>query len=102
MKTLTNGRTLAIVLGGMIGALGAASVAQAEHNSKISCYAYVHDQCFGGGASNCSDDDYDWGLDQCDGYYPSTEPARQAIGNIKASTTDNPRIRAVIGQSMRK
>ena len=36
------------------------------HNSLPACYASINHQCYGNGQNNCSEDDYNWGLDQCD------------------------------------
>ena len=45
-----------------------------DHNDLFSCYAYVHERCFKNGEDVCGDDNYQWGLDQCDGHYPSVSP----------------------------
>lgn len=63
------------LIGGVVLAtsIGAPAVAGLDHSNLITCYAYVHGQCYGNGQNNCSTEDYNWGLDQCDGYYPQAQ-----------------------------
>ena len=73
-------------ISGFVLALGFAGVAKADHNSRFSCYAYVHDQCYGENSANCSQDEYEWGLNECDGYYPSSKPIRKPTFGVLAPT----------------
>ena len=76
--------------------------AETAHSDAISCYAYVHSQCYGNGENNCSQEDYEWGLDQCDGYYPTKGLERpERPGGLKASRS-NTRTRATIESSFNK
>lgn len=71
-------------LGGAAVLIGLASSASAnsDHWDKFSCYAYVHDQCYGNGQEPCSSEGYEWGLNECDAYYPSLQgtPPSAALG----------------------
>lgn len=69
---------LAAVAGAVALAASATTVAASgqAHSTHIACYAYVHGQCYGNGENNCSQDDYEWGLDQCDQTY-SEAPAKR-------------------------
>lgn len=62
-------------------ALTFAAQANSDHWDKFSCYAYVHAQCYNNGAENCSDEGYAWGLNECDGYYPSTTKQHRLAGS---------------------
>jgi hypothetical protein len=53
-----------------------AAQASSAHTDKFSCYAYVHDSCFGEGSANCSQESYEWGLNECDVEYPSSSVKR--------------------------
>lgn len=102
MTNVTTKRSLMMALGGLIAATTMVSLAQADHNTRVSCYAYVHDQCYGGGANNCSGEDYNWGLDQCDIIYPSATPIRKpAVNSFKLPTKNNMQIRQTIKRTMR-
>ena len=74
----------------------AVSFAAVDHNSAMSCYAYVHSQCYGNGKNNCSDDDYNWGLDQCDQYYPSAKIKRPVRPDGLMDRASNRKIKARI------
>jgi predicted TIM-barrel enzyme len=57
-----------------------------EHNTHIGCYASVTNQC--NGAGGCSEEDYNWGLDQCDSMYGQASIQRPPFNlNFKAKTT---------------
>lgn len=49
-----------------------AAQAAEPHWDRFSCYAYVHDSCFGEGSEGCDPESYEWGLDECDTEYPNT------------------------------
>ena len=72
---MTSKSILAAVAAAVALTAASTTTAAASHNTQISCYAYVHGQCYGNGENNCSQEDYEWGLDQCDDYY-SEAPAR--------------------------
>jgi hypothetical protein len=96
MKTLLLGAGAAL---GMAG-LGHAAVQQ-DHWDKFSCYAYVHDQCYANGQNNCSPADYDWGLDQCDQYYPAVVK-RPGMPKNLTQRTDNIRFRTNMTKTLQK
>lgn len=55
----------------------------AEHNTHTGCYASVADQC--NGAVGCSEEDYSWGLDQCERTHGRAQPAALTAPAIGAS-----------------
>lgn len=88
---------------GLLLMLSAAHPAMAEtaHSDAISCYAYVHSQCYGNGENNCSQADYEWGLDQCDGYYPSKGVVRPKAPSGLTTQATSPRTKAMIESSFK-
>ena len=77
------------------------AAAAGDHNTLISCYAYVHGQCYGNGANNCSKADYNWGLSQCDGYYKTKSTSKPRLPSNLASRSNNTRLRAMISASFK-
>lgn len=78
-------------LGGVAVLIGPASSASAnsDHWDKFSCYAYVHAQCYGNGQEPCSSEGYEWGLNECDNYYPSFKGERPSVPmGLKSKSTD--------------
>lgn len=101
MKTRNTLRTLAVVTGLAISSgLLAAGI---DHSDRPSCYLSVHSQCYVDSDSPCSDDDYQWGLDQCDTSYPAQRavPPAKPLG-LKASTKQRDmRFRSQVRMSFR-
>lgn len=75
MKTIIAATILISV--GLITAVQAGD----DHWDRFSCYAYVHDQCFPSGETNCDSEGYNDALDECDGYYPTSRIPRPP-GNV--------------------
>jgi hypothetical protein len=73
-----------------------------DHWDKFSCYAWVHDQCYANNQNNCSGEDYNWGLDQCDGYYPSAAIKRPDQPQGLTTRGNNQRIRATFSTTFQK
>jgi len=99
-------RSLVSAFAGIVAATAIVTTASAdmtEHNSHISCYASVHHQCYGNGANNCSDEDYDWGLDQCDSYYSESNTSERpaAPAGLKAKRGANKRFRATLKRTFK-
>ena len=87
MNTLTKTVAAAAVCAGF--SFPALADTTDDHWDQFSCYAYVHDQCYANGENNCSEDDYNWGLDECDGYYESTGATPLAIPQNLANRRNN-------------
>lgn len=103
-QKLTTKRAAMKLIGGAVlaASLGAPASANDDHWDKFSCYAYVHDQCYANGENNCSSDDYNWGLDQCDGYYPSAQIVKPK-GKLGLATKKSKRqTMTIIKRSFRK
>ncbi|MFZ2100619.1 MAG: hypothetical protein WAU86_08650 [Oricola sp.] len=98
-------RAVLAAIGGVVMTVGMGVSARAavDHWDRFSCYAYVHDQCYGNGQNNCSSEDYNWGLDQCDGYYPASVGVKRPVGpkNLVAPTKSR-QTRAILGRSFNK
>lgn len=79
------------------------SVAAADHDSRASCHAYIFAQCNPNGQNICDADDYNWGYNECDKYYPSigVAPPKPAIGNFKANPEKSRGARSLIKRSFR-
>lgn len=61
-----------LIAAGLLFAGLTTQAAAFDHNDRPSCYIYVHGQCFPPGKPPvCSQPDYEDGLNECDGYYPS-------------------------------
>jgi len=57
-----------------------------EHATKAACYASIHSQCYGNGENNCTEEEYNMGLDWCDEYYPIAEiDTQQGPSDLKAN-----------------
>lgn len=88
-----------LTVGALLAGLAFPAYADTNHTTIMGCYASVHSQCYGNGSNNCSDDDYQWGLDNCDGAYGNTNasghrPGRLvAPGNTDVGTFVSPRRR---------
>ena len=73
-KLISKRAALKFISGAVLAtSIAAPAAAELDHSNLITCYAYVHGQCYGNGQNNCSTEDYNWGLDQCDGYYPQAQ-----------------------------
>lgn len=55
-----------------------------SHGTQIECYASITNQCNSTGG--CSEEDYNWGLDQCDAIYEQARPVSVPPNNFKATT----------------
>lgn len=97
-------RMLATVIGGSFCLAGFTLPALAvdDHWDQVSCYFYVWGQCYGNGEENCSSDDYNWGLDQCDGYYEQSSGRRKPPPSGLTLKTTNPRVKTTISSSFKK
>lgn len=59
-----------------------------DFSDAISCYAYVHEQCYpGGGDNECPDGWYEDGLDSCDVAFPSASVEPVAPTNLASPGT---------------
>ena len=87
---------LAGAMGVLITSVSLPANAGTDHDTAISCYAYVHGQCYGNGENNCSTEDYNWGLDQCDGYYPTAEVKHPEPPSGLAARPSTSKIRSTI------
>ena len=70
-----------------------------EHDTLPACYASISLQCDQGGG--CSEEDYNWGFDQCDEIYGNAaeiKPQRPIGLTVK---TSNKRFRANVLKSMK-
>ncbi len=77
--------------------------ASSPHTDIFSCYAYVHDSCFGEGSANCNPEDYEWGLDACDDEYNNASVKRpSATFGIAPSKKTVMQTRAKIERSFKK
>lgn len=77
-----------------------------DHTDRPTCYLSIHSQCFIESDPPCSDEDYQWGLDACDQYYPQqiAIPPMKPLG-LKASTSSqriNPKFRQKVKMNMRR
>lgn len=95
----------------LIQALGSAAVlisfvssasANSDHWDKFSCYAYVHAQCYGDGQEPCSSEGYEWGLNECDGYYPSFQGERPSAPLGLTSKSTDRKYRMIMKRSFNK
>lgn len=104
-KIVTGARRAIVMALGSVAlsaAMGASASANSDHWDKFSCYAYVHDQCYANGENNCSSEDYNWGLGECDGYYPSSAGVKRPKGSKTFAATTNLQTKAKIQRSFRK
>ncbi|QKV18032.1 hypothetical protein [Oricola thermophila] len=104
-KIVSGIRRLVVMTLGSISltaAMAASASANSDHWDRFSCYAYVHDQCYGNGADNCDREGYDWALDQCDGYYPSSAGVKRPKGARTFTATTNLKTKTKIQRSFRK
>lgn len=65
-------RTLGLVTIFSVSATSFAS-AYIEPSDLPTCYLSIHDQCYGGGETNCTEEDYNGALDECDQMYGKAE-----------------------------
>ena len=79
-----------------------AAQANSDHWDKFSCYAYVHDQCYGEGSEGCDPEGHEWGLNECDKYYPDGRAVRpQATFGVAPSKKTTLQIRKKILRSFK-
>lgn len=90
-------QSILTIIGGTMALASLSAVANASHNTQISCYAYVHAQCYGNGENNCSQDDYEWGLGQCDDNYSKAPIRRVERPKGLVNVPTKPGIRDQIG-----
>ena len=74
--------------------------AGSEHWDRFSCYAYVHDSCYGEG-NDCSKDVYNDFLDDCDDAYEESNGKRPSA-SLSSTARTSPDVRAKIQQSFSK
>lgn len=101
MKTRNTLRALALAAGLTVSSgLLAAGI---EHSDRPSCYLSVHSQCYVDTDTPCSDDDYQWGLDQCDSSYPAqiAVPPVKPLGLKASSKQRDMRFRSQVRRSFR-
>ncbi|MEN0000350.1 MAG: hypothetical protein AAF940_05645 [Pseudomonadota bacterium] len=102
MKTTALKQLKIAAMGGFALALGFAGVANASHNSRFTCYVHVHETCFNSSKPNCSQEEYEWGLDECDNTYPNSKPVRKpAFGALLPGKSKGMSGSTTFGQSSR-
>jgi len=66
--------SVAAVLAGM--AMSTAVANNSGHINLAGCYAAIQVECYGNGENNCSNSEYNQGLDWCDQSYPTQSASR--------------------------
>lgn len=74
MLNIVKTMSAAAVLTGL--AMSSAVANNSGHSNLPTCYAAIQVECFGNGETNCSNSEYNQGLDWCDQSYPSQSASR--------------------------
>lgn len=76
----------ATILSGFVMSTAVAINGNSGHFDRFSCYASQQVSCYGNGEVNCTEEEYNMGLDWCDQSYPSAEiDTQRDPSNLKAT-----------------